>query len=173
MPNPIQRERKIPLAGKKSWKDITIPNIGNAIAHDVNIVDTLPPELTFYGSYTPIAQVNGIDVAGFVGIPAGAPNGPLVWGAGNNDGSLDVGPGDTLEVTYQVELTAPADQSIALTNIIWVDWTSLNDVSVYERTGDGCPNITAPNDYCYGPASADGTPYPVAIARREKRSKSA
>ena len=140
---------------------LTIPNIGNAIAHDVNIVDTLPPELTFYGGYTPIAQINGIDVAGFVGIPSGAPNGPLVWGAGNNDGSLDVGPGDTLEVTYQVELTAPADQSIALTNIIWVDWTSLNNVSVYERTGDGCPTITAPNDYCYGPASADGTPYPI------------
>ena len=143
---------------------LTIPNIGNAIAHDVNIVDTLPPELTFYGGYTPIAQINGIDVAGFVGIPTGSPNGPLVWGAGNNDGSLDVAAGDTLEVTYQVELTAPADENIALTNIIWVDWTSLNDVSVYERTGDGCPNITAPDDYCYGPASADGTPYPVGPA---------
>jgi len=140
---------------------LTIPNIGNAIAHDVNIVDTLPPELTFYGGYTPIAQINGVDVAGFIGNPLGSPTGPLVWGAGNNDGNLDVAPGDTLEVTYQVELTTPADENIALTNIIWVDWTSLNDISTYERTGAGCPTITAPNDYCYGPASADGTPYPV------------
>ena len=140
---------------------LTIPNIGNAIAHDANIVDTLPPELSLYGGYTPIAQINGIDVPGFVGVPTGAPNGPLVWGAGNNDGSLDVAPGDTLELTYQVELTVPADENIALTNIIWVDWTSLNDLSTYERTGAGCPAITQPNDYCYGPASADGTPYPV------------
>ena len=140
---------------------LTIPHIGNAIAHDVNIVDTLPPELALYDSYTPIAQINGVDVAGFVALPAGRPNGPLVWGAGNGDGSLDVAPGETLEVTYQVVLQSPADESIALTNVIWVDWTSLDDVSVYERTGDGCPTVSQPNDYCYGPASADGTPYPV------------
>lgn len=140
---------------------LTIPNIGNAIAHDVNIVDTLPVELTLYDGYTPIAQIDGVDVAGFVGIPAGSPDGPLVWGAGNNDGSLDVAPGSTLEVTYQVLLQVPADENIALTNIVWVDWTSLNDINVYERTGDGCPTVTQPNDYCYGPASADGTPYPV------------
>ena len=55
---------------------LTIPNLGNAIAHDVNIVDTLPPELTFYAGYTPVAQINGIGVAGFVGVPLGAPGGP-------------------------------------------------------------------------------------------------
>jgi len=140
---------------------LTIPNIGNAIAYDVNIVDMLPPELTLDDAYTPIAQINGVDVPGFVGVPAGSPNGPLVWGGGNNDGSLDVGPGDTLEVTYQVELRVPADETIALANIIWVDWTSLNNINNYERTGAGCPSISLPNDYCYGPASAVGTPYPV------------
>jgi uncharacterized repeat protein (TIGR01451 family) len=140
---------------------LTIPNMGNAIAYDTNITDTLPPELSLYGAYTPTAQIDGIDVAGFNGIPAGAPGGPLVWGAGNGDGSLDVPIGSTLEVTYQVQLVAPADESIALTNIVYVDWTSLDDASVYERTGDGCPTITPPDDYCYGPASADGQPYPV------------
>ena len=140
---------------------LTVPNLGNAIAHDVNIVDTLPPELALYAGYTPTAQIDGIDVAGFVGIPSGAPGGPLVWGAGNNDGSLDVAPVATLEVNYQVQLVAPADPSITLTNIIYVDWTSLNDASAYERTGAGCPTTTAPDDYCFGPASADGTPYPV------------
>ena len=140
---------------------LTIPNIGNAVAHDVNIVDTLPLELALHDAYTPIAQIDGVDVAGFVGLPVGSPNGPLVWGAGNDDLSLDVAPGSTLEVTYRVQLQAPADQSIALTNIVWVDWTSLHDISVYERTGAGCPTTTPPDDYCYGPASADGTPLPV------------
>ena len=140
---------------------LTIPNVGNAIAHDTNIVDTLPPELTLNAAYAPTAQIDGIDVAGFVPVPAGAPGGPLVWGKDNGDLSLDVAPGSTLEVTYQVILVAPADENIALTNIVWVDWTSLHDDSVYERTGLGCPTITAPDDYCYGPASADGTPYPV------------
>ncbi len=140
---------------------LTIPNLGNAVAHDVNITDTLPPELTLDTSYTPVAQIDGLDVTGFNGIPAGAPDGPLAWGGGNGDGSLDLPPGSTLEVTYQVRLESPADENIALTNIVWVDWTSLENLSVYERTGAGCPTITAPNDYCYGPASADGTPYPV------------
>ena len=140
---------------------LTIPNFGNAIAHDVNITDTLPVELTLDGAYTPIAQIGGVDVPGFVGVPVGSPNGPLVWGAGNGDLSLDVAPGSTLEVTYQVIVQLPADQDVALTNIVWVDWTSRNDDSVYERTGAGCPTITAPDDYCYGPATADGTPLPI------------
>ena len=140
---------------------LTIPNIGTAMAYDVNVVDTLPVELELYSAFTPTAQINGIDVAGFVATPSGAPNGPLVWGAGNNDGSMDVAPGETLEITYQVQLTQPADENIAITNIVWTDWTSLQADSVYERSGDGCPITTAPNDYCFGPASADGTPFPV------------
>jgi uncharacterized repeat protein (TIGR01451 family) len=140
---------------------LTIPNGGDSIAHDTNVTDTLPPELTLDTSYTPTAQIDGVDVPGFVAVPAGSPNGPLVWGAGNGDGSLDVAPGATLEITYQVILEAPADESVALTNIVWVDWTSLDEESVYERTGAGCPTVTAPDDYCYGPATADGTPFPV------------
>ncbi len=140
---------------------LTIPNVGDAIAHDVNLVDTLPVELTLYDAYTPIARIDGADVADFVGIPAGSPDGPLIWGRDNGDGSLDLAPGSTLQVTYQVLLEAPADQDVELTNIVWVDWTSLNDASIYERTGAGCPTIVAPDDYCYGPAFAFGTPYPA------------
>ncbi len=140
---------------------LTIPNVGNAIAYDANIVDTLPVELTLHDAYTPVAQIDGIDVAGFVALPANAPDGPLTWGAGNNDPSLDVAPGSTLELTYQTRVRAPADPNVALTNIVYVDWTSLTDASPYERTGAGCPVTTAPDDYCYGPASADGTPLPV------------
>ncbi len=35
-----------------------------------------------------------------------------------------------------------------------MDWTSLDGDSGYERTGEGCPSWTAPNDYCTGPAVA-------------------
>ncbi|MGB5412353.1 MAG: hypothetical protein WBN09_12535 [Woeseiaceae bacterium] len=139
---------------------ITIPNLGNAIAHDTNVVDTLPPELTFFAGYTPTAQVNGVDVAGFVAIPIGAPAGPLIWGAGNNDDSLDVPPGATLELTFQVQMTAAGDPAAGLSSQTWIDWTSLDALSTYERNGAGCPTITAPNDYCYGPVTADGTPVP-------------
>ena len=140
---------------------LTIPNVANSIAYDTNIVDTLPPELNLYGAYTPTAAINGVPVAGFVGVPAGAPGGPLIWGRDNGDGSLDVPPAATLEVTYQVEVVAPADETIALTNIVWVDWTSRDGDDVYERTGAGCPSTSPPDDYCFGPASADGTPSPV------------
>lgn len=140
---------------------LTIRNVGNAIAHDVNIVDTLPVELALSGTYTPTAQIDGIGVPGFVGVPAGSPNGPLNWGKGAGDFSLDVPAGATLEVTYQVVLEQPADPNIALTNVVWTDWTSLDDDSIYERSGAGCPTTTLPDDYCYGPATADGTPLPV------------
>ena len=50
---------------------LTIPNLGNATAHDVNIIDTLPPELSFFAGYTPMAQINGLGVAGFVPTPIG------------------------------------------------------------------------------------------------------
>jgi uncharacterized repeat protein (TIGR01451 family) len=42
----------------------------------------------------------------------------------------------------------------SFSNSVWVDWTSLDGTSGYERTGAGCPNWTAPNDYCTGPAIA-------------------
>ena len=140
---------------------LRIQNLGNATAYDINIVDTLPPELQFDASYTPIAQIDGLDVGGFIGTPAGAPAGPLIWGAGNGDNSLDLSAGRVLEVTYRVTVVSPAAPGIALTNIIWVDWTSLDDLDAWERTGAGCPSTTPPDDYCFGPASADGTPLPV------------
>ncbi len=139
---------------------LTIPNLGNAIAYDTNIVDTLPPELSFYAAFTPTAQINGVDVSGFVSAPSGGLSGPLVWGAGNDDGSLDIPPGATLELTFQVQMTSAGAPGAGLNSYSWIDWTSLQFQNGYERTGRGCPNVTAPNDYCYGPVTADGTPVP-------------
>jgi uncharacterized repeat protein (TIGR01451 family)/fimbrial isopeptide formation D2 family protein len=131
---------------------VTIPNTGNATAYDVNVVDTLPAQLGLDAGFTPTALIDGNPVAGFVATPAGAPNGPLIWGLGNGDASLDIPAGSTLVLTYRVVVDITAQSNITLSNSVLVDWTSLQDGSGYERTGDNCPAITAPDDYCAGPA---------------------
>ena len=131
---------------------ITINNTGDATAYEANVSDTLPAELSLYGGFTPTASINGAPVAAFVASPAGAPSGLLVWGRGNGDASLDVPAGGTLVLTYQAQVQVST--ATTFNNEAWVDWSSLNDASGYERTGSGCPTVTAPDDYCAGPASA-------------------
>lgn len=133
---------------------ITVVNNGDATAYDSNLVDTLPAEVQFYGAFTPTALVDGNPVAGFVATPLGVPFGPLHWGSSNGDNSLDIPAGSSLVLTYRVQILTAQPNAI-LTNQVWVDWTSLENASIYERTGTGCPTITAPDDYCAGPATAN------------------
>lgn len=145
---------------------LTFVNGGNATAYDLNVVDTLPPELELASAFTPTAEIDSVAVAGFVATPAGAPDGPLVWGRQNADDSLDLPAGSFLELTYQVVVSSPPADGSTITNTVWTDWTSL-DVdpgSLLERTGAGCPTTTAPNDYCYGPAVSNGTVDPAPAA---------
>ena len=139
---------------------LTVVNLGNATAHEIGIVETLPGELTYLASFTPTAEINGVPVTNFFSDPGGLPSGPLTWGFARNDKSLDLPPGETLELTFRAEMTAAGDPAVGLNSVSWIDWTSINKVDAYERTGAGCPNITAPNDYCFGPVTADGTPVP-------------
>ncbi len=133
---------------------ITVVNNGDATAYDSNLVDTLPAEVQFYSTFTPTALLDGNPVVGFVDTPSGVPAGPLHWGSSNADNSLDIPAGSTLVLTYQVQvLTAQPGQT--LSNQIWIDWTSLDNASGYERTGAGCPTVTAPDDYCAGPATSN------------------
>ncbi|MCA9502228.1 MAG: DUF11 domain-containing protein [Myxococcales bacterium] len=145
---------------------VTVVNGGNATAYDVNVVDTLPGELELDAGFTPTATVDAVPVVGFVATPTGAPAGPLVWGRQNGDDSIDIPAGSFLELTYRVEVTSPPADGAALSNSVWIDWTSLqvDPGSVYERTGAGCPTTTPPNDYCYGPAVATGTVDPAPAA---------
>ena len=76
---------------------VTIHNGGNATAYDVNVADTLPPALTFFGSFVPTAAINLTPVSGFVAAPADTPGGPLVWGRGNGDGVLARGIREALQ----------------------------------------------------------------------------
>jgi len=133
---------------------ITLNNTGTSTAYDINIADILPPQLSYDASFTPAATINGVSVAGFVSTPAGAPAGPLVWGRSNSDGSLDLPVGQTLVIKYHAALIPNPVAGTVLNNSVYADWTSLNNLSVFERTGTGCPAITQPNNYCVGPALA-------------------
>ena len=136
---------------------VTVANTGDATAYDVNVVDTLPANLGLYTSFTPTADIGGA-VAGFIATPAGSPNGPLIWGRGNADNTLDIPAASSLILTYRVIVEAGSQANLSYTNSVLVDWTSLNDTvansATYERTGAGCPTITAPDDYCVGPATS-------------------
>ena len=129
---------------------LTVTNGGNSTAFDTNVVDTLPPNLALVaGSAT--ARINGVPVTGFIANPTPLTGGAVAWGRQNADESLDIPAGQSLVLTYRatVGLVTGTD----LKNSAYVDWTSLDGTSADERTGAGCPNVTAPNTYCTGPAT--------------------
>ncbi|MFC6632839.1 isopeptide-forming domain-containing fimbrial protein [Microbulbifer taiwanensis] len=148
----------LPVGGDVLEYVITVTHnaTSSAGAFDLNLVDTLPPELQFDNGSTPTATVNGSPVSGFVATPAGAPSGPLVWGRDNGDNSLDLPLGGTLELTYRAKVMGVFGNPI--NNSVMLDWTSLDNSSpndtAYERDGEGCPTTTDPDDYCVGPAEA-------------------
>ena len=146
-----------PVAGDILEYRLIAANTGNATAFDINLVDNLPAGVVLYAGFTPTATINATPVAGFVATPAGAPAGPLIWGRGNGDESLDLPAGQTLILTYQAEVQVIVDLNGLIENGVLADWTSLDGVSPYERTGAGCPTITPPNDYCVGPVVASTT----------------
>ncbi len=84
-----------PVAGDILEYRLTLVNTGssNSTAFDLNIVDTIPDGVVLDSNFTPTASLDGTPLSGFVGLPAGAPAGPLTWGRDNGDGSLDVGAG--------------------------------------------------------------------------------
>jgi large repetitive protein len=142
---------------------VTIRNLGTSTAFDVNIVDTLPENLALVAE-SATATINGVPVIGFIDEPAAPYGNTLVWGRDNGDGSLEIPPGQSLVLTYQVTVV---DTTLvtSFTNSVFVDWTSLEgDYPIdsfdspfpgRERTGEGCgtTGITLPNDYCAGPVT--------------------
>jgi uncharacterized repeat protein (TIGR01451 family) len=143
-----------PAAGDILEYRVTATNAGTATAFDVNVVDAGPSGVVLYSGFTPTATINGVPVTGFVATPAGAPAGPLTWGRENGDGGLDVPAGETLIVTYRALVQVIVDPAGVIENRVRTDWTSLNGDNAHERTGTGCPNFTAPNDYCVANVTA-------------------
>ncbi|WP_323845286.1 hypothetical protein [Microbulbifer magnicolonia] len=137
------------LGGHVLEYTVTVRHTGasTADAFDLNLRDELPTELQFNSAFAPTARIDTVDVTGFVPAPAGSPLGPLVWGKNNGDNSLDLPRGSELVLVYRVEVRGAFGNPIS--NRIRVDWTSLDDIDTgFERHGDGCPAVAAPNDYC-------------------------
>ena len=110
------------------------------------------------------ATINGVGVIGFVPAPTVLPGGALVWGAQNGDGNLDIPVGGTLVLSYRA--TVLSANGTPITNSVYTDWASLNGGVVGERNGAGCPNVTAPDTYCAGPAISTVTAIdPTAFAK--------
>ncbi len=144
-------------AGDTLEYSVTMVNVGSsgATAYDINIVDTLPAGLVLASDFTPTLTVDGVTVSGFVSAPSGAPDGPLIWGRDNGDATLDLASGSIMVVTYHTQVLWISDPLGTISNAVTADWTSLNGIDSYERTGEGCPAISAPNDYCAGPVTAE------------------
>jgi uncharacterized repeat protein (TIGR01451 family)/fimbrial isopeptide formation D2 family protein len=138
-------------AGDVLQYTVTVTNNGTAPAYDVDVLDLLPANLALVdGSAS--ASINGVTVSGFVPQPTVLPGGALIWGARNGDALLDVPVGATLVLSYRANVLSANGTPIA--NSAYTDWASLNGGVVGERNGAGCPNVTAPNTYCAGPATA-------------------
>jgi uncharacterized repeat protein (TIGR01451 family)/fimbrial isopeptide formation D2 family protein len=130
---------------------VTVKNDGSAGAYDTDLLDFLPPNIALVPN-SATAQINGIPVSGFRANPTILAGGAVVWGSRNGDTSLDIPLGGTLIVTYQASVLQTSGAPII--NNTYADWTSLSGSVSGERTGAGCPNVTAPNSYCSGPAAA-------------------
>ncbi len=145
-----------PVAGDTIEYQLILLNNGstNSTAQDINIVDSMPAGLVLDGSFSPTATINSVPVIGFVAAPTIDGSNVMTWGRDNGDATLDLPAGQMLVITYHATVNLIVDPSGLIENGVWSDWTSLDDVSVYERTGDGCPTITAPDDYCVGPVYA-------------------
>ncbi|HEY6086863.1 MAG TPA: hypothetical protein VIV84_03910 [Burkholderiaceae bacterium] len=130
---------------------VTATNNGAATAYDADVLDLLPANLSLVaGSAT--ATINGVAVSSFVAQPTVLPNGALVWGALNGDPLLDIPVGGTLVLSYRANVLSVTGAPI--TNSAYAAWGSLDSGVGGERNGVGCPNATAPNTYCTGPATS-------------------
>ncbi|TGU75063.1 DUF11 domain-containing protein [Geomonas terrae] len=131
---------------------VTVKNDGTSRAYDADVMDFLPANLSLVpGSAS--AQIDGATVSGFVTTPAARAGGEVVWGAQNGDASLDIPAGGTLVISYLA--TVLATDGAPIVNRVYADWTSLSGAVAGERTGAGCPNVTAPNNYCTGPVTTE------------------
>jgi len=151
----------LPDAGDILEYQITLENTGTSTAFDVNVISALPPQLLFDTSLpAPTALIAGTPVAGFVPTPAASPAGPLVWGRGNVDNTLDIPAGQSLALTYRAVVQTPTQPNTVMDTSFTIDWTSLDNAdasNAFERDGGACPVNSDPDDYCLGPQIASIT----------------
>jgi len=148
-----------PDAGDEIEYIVTIDHsaISSSPAFDLNIVDVLPPNV----SYVPNSAVLLINAIAVGTQEPGVSGQQLIWGRNNlNDELLDIPLGQTLQLTYRVLVLDTVQPLEMITNSVVLDWTSLDgsspEIDARERFGLGgvdCTASVAPNDYCYGPVT--------------------
>jgi hypothetical protein len=77
----------------------------------------------------------------------------LSWSTTAGNADINVAKGTSVQISYDVRVANNIAALTSLANNVVVDWTGLDGSNTFERHGAGCPNWTAPNDYCIGPAS--------------------
>lgn len=121
-------------------------------AFDLRLVDTLAPGLEYVGNPTVSGSGNTIGAPQVTGTGASGNPYVLTWSTAAGNAAIDVVKGGTVQVSYDVRVGTNVPALTTLANSVVVDWTGLDGTSANERHGAGCLAITAPNDYCAGPA---------------------
>ena len=127
------------------------PNASDAF--DLHLADTLAVGLQYVGNPTVTGAGNTLGAPVITG--SGTAGNPYVlnWSTAAGNADISVAKGTSVQVSYDVRVANNIAALTTLANSVVVDWTGLDGNNTYERHGAGCPNWTAPNDYCIGPAS--------------------
>lgn len=124
-----------PDAGDVLEYRLTIANAAGAdssTAFDVAVNDAIPAGVAFSAMTSAL-----LDGASLLPLdPAGAPDGPLVWGRANGQ-DIDIAPGSALVLTYRVVVRDTVLVGEDLTNSARADFTSQDGDDANERDGDG------------------------------------
>jgi large repetitive protein len=155
-----------PVAGDVLRYTLTFPASAGpeySDAFDLGIVDTLSLGLAYQpGTATVDGSGNTIADPVVAGDGIDTPQ-TLTWDPAAGAADIGVPEGTTVTVTYDVVVLGTVEALQDLVNSAWVQWTGLDGESAYERTGEGCPAITPPNDYCAGPATTTVTTAPPTL----------
>ncbi len=122
-------------------------------AFDLRLVDTLASGLQYVGNPTVTGTGNSIGAPLITGDGSAGNPYVLSWSAPTGNAAINVAEGGSVQVSYDVRVNNGIPALTTLANSVVVEWTGLDGSSPYERNGAGCPAITAPNDYCAGPAT--------------------
>jgi fimbrial isopeptide formation D2 family protein/uncharacterized repeat protein (TIGR01451 family) len=116
----------------------------NVTAYDLSVRDVLPANLILQtGTFTATLS-DGTDVTNFFTV------GTSGW-TNNPASSLDLNPGQIISIRYNAVLNTSVRDGDNLTNVVDLEWTSLDGTVFNERSGNGdlgsVAGIGNPNDY--------------------------
>lgn len=142
-----------PKAGDVLRYTLTISAANGALnsnAYDISIADTLGVGLLYQGN--PTVTGAGNTIAAPVVVSGDGITTPQVlnWSLANGNANIDIAKGSAVTVSYDVVVLNTALASQALSNSATAQWTSLDGINSFERTGSGSP---AYNNYFTTPAT--------------------